>query len=422
MKVIDSETFRYFAGEKTVLSSPIHSLITRSALNCLPQNARNFYFPESEFLISAYCGLPDINWEWYGTFLDDTSRPADIRLPDSRREWNCTEYCERDAIKDHKRTQFRQHEPPDSVEAVEYFTKRALGEFRAGNYIDGVRRLGVALHYLQDCGSPSHAACIHNEYHTKMETLPDPSKILNLTYAPKSVTDFTKRASELVDFSLSRARKIYEACKNNTISLVSSDILDCAHESARATADVLYTVWTLVKDNISSQYPDIPLNTNLLENSSFRDDPNSDPDVPKGWVWCWYDLTDRYGKISWDTETNLNGNPSIRIENSPIAGIECRLPWSKLLHVQPSQVFLASCKVKTRHATGENYLAVYLYDRCLRKVNVFQSESVSGNSDWREIQVSLTVPDNTFLLRLAIRSDANRGTVWFTNVNLKRTG
>ncbi len=419
--MITSETFRYFDGEISVLSSPVHSLITRAALNCLPCRGQEFYREESKLLIAAYCGLPDINWDWYGTFFDNADEPAKVRLPDLRREWDCTEYCERNALKDVECKHFRSHEPPDTIEAVGYFVERALDEFRSGNYLDGIRRLGVAMHYLQDSGSPSHAACIRETTsHSAMEKLPEPYKILQLEYEPQILNEPKYRAFQLAEFSREKSKAIYSAYKSDKLSDVFGDILECAYESVRASADLLYTVWKLIGSDIKQKYPDIPLQVNLLENSSFHDDFAYDPEVPRGWVWCWYDLFDRKGKIGWDRKKSVEENFSICLEQSPAAGIECRIPWAKLIRVNPGQQFEASCYIRLEEATGDNYIIIYFYDCCLRKIAAVRSEGVLGNGDWREISVRATVPDDSCLLRFAMRSDSNRGIVRFSSPCLKR--
>ena len=137
------------------LANPTHHRITQAALEALPAADRDFLAPEADLLVWTYCGLPDMNWHWYGTFAQDLHIPSDRRLPDVRREWGIPRYCAWNSLT--RTGRWYPHWPPETIAATVAHFGRAWQALETGNFHDAIRILGVSLHYAQDTGAPAHA-------------------------------------------------------------------------------------------------------------------------------------------------------------------------------------------------------------------------------------------------------------------------
>ncbi|HRU04544.1 MAG TPA: hypothetical protein P5137_02070, partial [Candidatus Brocadiia bacterium] len=130
-----------------------HHFITKAALDVLP-DVRDWLGGEADLMIWAYCGFPDMNWPHYGGFLDEYPHLAGVRMPDYRRAWEISRYCQFNPVT--KRGKFIGHGPPTSWAAFALHYGRAVRAMELGRKWDAIRILGMALHYLEDSGAPPH--------------------------------------------------------------------------------------------------------------------------------------------------------------------------------------------------------------------------------------------------------------------------
>lgn len=110
--------------------------------------------------------------------------------------------------------------------------------------------LGSLMHDTQDTGAPPHALFIQTPLHGPMESWVDASKIDITGYKPKllgktedqAVQGFIQRMKELHVYGKERGEKILPHAQAKDRPACEPLILECALESARATADVLHTI------------------------------------------------------------------------------------------------------------------------------------------------------------------------------------
>ena len=212
-----------------------HQKITEAAIKALPDAERwrtSFGADQLELMISDYCRIPDFARTNYlqdlgayyaNDYVFIRELPAGVKH-------HCT--------------------PALQVGFEPYF-RRALQAMRTETPINALRQLGTLLHLVQDAGSPSHAkeGC---PFHGPLEQWVVKEKIEIDGYRPRllgkneeeALVGLQKRMADLIAFSTERAELAIPLLKHDRAA-VEPIILESALESARATADVMHTVWTL---------------------------------------------------------------------------------------------------------------------------------------------------------------------------------
>ena len=134
-----------------------------------------------------------------------------------------------------------------------YYT-RAIQALRMETTTNASRWLGSLLHFIEDTGSPPHAAEIRGAIHSKMENWVDARKIQINGYQPQSFgateeeafKGLLDRMDRLIEFSRERANKVRFGVEIGNRSAVEPHVLECALETSRVTADLLHTLGQFV--------------------------------------------------------------------------------------------------------------------------------------------------------------------------------
>jgi hypothetical protein len=145
------------------------------------------------------------------------------------------------------------HMPPDVRQTYEPFFRRALQAIRMESPRNAARWVGSLLHFIQDSGSPPHAANVGGETHGRMERWVDEAKITIEGYRPRllgktddeALKGLIERMDGLHDFSKRRGIKLKPLVENLKERENQPLELECALECARVSADVLHTLYTL---------------------------------------------------------------------------------------------------------------------------------------------------------------------------------
>lgn len=209
-----------------------HPKITEAALEVLPERQRwnESLGEENVQALAAYCWMPD-------------QRGQDLRA------FYADDYLLIRAMPRHVG-----HTMPSVQEAFEPYFRRALQALRTENPVNACRQLGPLVHFVEDVGAPPHAKanCPH---HSELENWLDAEQITIRGYQPQllgkndeeALQGMLARIAEVVEFSSARAERALPlvSVANPDRAQVEPIILESALESARLTADVLYTVFTL---------------------------------------------------------------------------------------------------------------------------------------------------------------------------------
>ena len=150
------------------------------------------------------------------------------------------------------------HILPEVKQTFRPYFNRALQALRTENPANAARWIGSLLHFVQDAGSPPHAAQIRGDLHNRMENWVDPNAIHIRDYQPQlfggsdeaAMDGFLKRMDELVAFSKVRGQKLRVPVTIGNRTAVTPVVLECALESSRVTADVLHTLGELSRKPI----------------------------------------------------------------------------------------------------------------------------------------------------------------------------
>ena len=182
-----------------------------------------------------------------------------------------------------------------------YFT-RALQALRTEDAANAARWVGSLLHFVEDTGSPPHAAEIRGDVHVKMENWVKAPLIHIDGYQPRllgtndadALAGLARRMDELIAFSKGRGQKLVTPVVIGRQSAVEPVVLECALETSRVTADVLHTLGVLAPQVAggSSVLRGVIVSESapLLENMPARI-------VVRGTNWA--TLTDGAGRFEW---------------------------------------------------------------------------------------------------------------------------
>ena len=209
-----------------------HPEITQAALDVLPEmdKWKQMLGEHNIHMLTQYCWMPDHRGRDLGPFYAD------------------------DYLLIRKMPYHIGHTMPTVQLAFEPYFRRALQAFRTETPTNACRQLGPILHFVEDVGAPPHAKpnCPH---HGELENWVNPKAIKIEGYRPQLLgkTDdeawqgLKRRIDGLVAFSAERADRALPlvAAPKPDRSKVEPIILESALETARVTADMLYTLFKL---------------------------------------------------------------------------------------------------------------------------------------------------------------------------------
>jgi len=398
-----------------------HHTITKKAIEILPEEDRNFLGEEAIYLWRDYCGFPDMNWGWYGGFGAWNTAPDQPRFNDVRRYYNISFYCGWDPVL--QKGKFYAHKAPESYECCPIYLEKAIQAFREGKILDGACFLGVLAHYIEDTGAFPHYQKLHKHCEDGMEY----SKIGAPGYQPKLLGKNISEAQKNLKRELENLVEYTETFRQIIESRVDKkekkipEFLNCANACVRVVADAIYTAIELSgKPKITVENP---INKNLIFNSGFEED--NEDFVPKGWVSWYNNRIDKIGRAVYVNRKRFShgftksGRCSVKLMWTPKEGIEWRQRWPYTVSVKEGEKYRVSGWIKTMQATGNNYLALRLFQPGKLK-KVIKSHSFQGNNDWQEVSFEVTIPKDITRIGIACCSEGNEGAVWFDDIKLFR--
>jgi len=147
------------------------------------------------------------------------------------------------------------HLCPDVKRTYVPHFRRALQALRTETPVNAARWIGSLTHFVEDTGSPPHAAEIRGDVHSKMENWVDAKKISIAGYVPQSFGDteaaaeagFLKRMDGLIEFSKARAARCRADVEAGNRAAVEPVVLESALETSRVLADLLHTLGVLTR-------------------------------------------------------------------------------------------------------------------------------------------------------------------------------
>jgi hypothetical protein len=205
-----------------------HPEITQAALDVLPNlaEARERLGEENIKALLRHCWLPDHRGRDLGSYYAD-------------------DYLLMPAVPFHV-----SHVMPHVQEIFEPYFRRALQALRTESPTNAARQIGPILHFVEDVGAPPHAKpnCPH---HGDLENWVKADLINIRGYEPQllgknedeAVQGLLRRIAGLVAFSAERAERALAVHPDR--EKVEPIILESALETARVTADLLYTLFVL---------------------------------------------------------------------------------------------------------------------------------------------------------------------------------
>ena len=209
-----------------------HPQITRAAIKVLPDLPRWKAALGSDNLaaLADYCWMPDERGMDMGAYYAD------------------------DYLLIHQMPRHVGHVMPDVQQTFVPYFRRALQALRTETPLNACRQIGSLIHFVEDTGAPPHAReqCPH---HMELENWVRGEQVIIKGYRPQLLgkTDaeaeagLLRRMAGLVTFSKARAERALPLVSQPRPdrAKVEPIILESALESARVTADVLYTLFTL---------------------------------------------------------------------------------------------------------------------------------------------------------------------------------
>lgn len=151
------------------------------------------------------------------------------------------------------------HLCPEVKRTYAPYLQRALQAMRTESPANAARWIGSLLHFVEDTGSPPHAAEIRGPTHIKMENWVDATQIRLGDYRPRSLgrTDeevaagFARRMEELIAYSRPRGQRLMTPVLLGNRKAVEPVALECAIETSRVVADLLNSIGRLLEPEAS---------------------------------------------------------------------------------------------------------------------------------------------------------------------------
>ncbi|MBI3876639.1 MAG: hypothetical protein HY300_11935 [Verrucomicrobia bacterium] len=213
-----------------------HSEITQAALDALgPEDALVKHLGPFAKKLTHYCWMADYrrlpfdrDGEWF--YADDY-----LLFPGMERHLD--------------------HLCPEVKLAYAPYFRRAVQALRTENDANAARWIGSLLHFVEDTGSPPHAAEIRGDVHSKMENWVGAKLIKLGNYRPQllgktedeALAGFLKRMDGLIAFSKERGERCRPLVLASNRAEVEPIVLESALETSRVVADVLHTLGNLTR-------------------------------------------------------------------------------------------------------------------------------------------------------------------------------
>lgn len=211
--------------------------------------------PHPQITEAALKTLPDAK-RWSAKIGDDNLRAMArnyCMLPDML-GMSCGTFYANDYLLIRAYPRYTGHTVPETLQMAAPYFRRALQALRTETPVNACRQIGPILHFVEDAGAPPHAYpnCPH---HPELENWVRPDQIVIAGYQPQllgqtddeAVAGLMRRMTALVEFSIARAKRVLPLVSQPSPdrSKVEPIILESALESARVTADLLHTLFTL---------------------------------------------------------------------------------------------------------------------------------------------------------------------------------
>jgi hypothetical protein len=145
------------------------------------------------------------------------------------------------------------HICPEVKKTYEPYFRRALQALRTESPANAARWIGSLLHFVEDTGSPPHAAEIRGDIHIKMENWVKGELIHIEGYRPRrlgtndatALAGFQRRMDQLIEFSKPRGLGLRTRVVIGQRLAVEPVVLECALETSRVVVDLLHTLGQL---------------------------------------------------------------------------------------------------------------------------------------------------------------------------------
>jgi hypothetical protein len=233
---------------------PAAVLILTATFLAGPVRQATAWGPHPQITRAAIQVLPDLP-RWKAALgSDNLAALAEYCLMPDERGMDMKSYYADDYLLIHQVPRHVSHVMPDVQQTFVPYFRRALQALRTETPVNACRQVGSLVHFVEDTGAPPHAKekCPH---HSELENWVRGDLVVIKGYRPQllGATDaeaeagFLRRMASLVAFSKARAERalpLVSQAKPDRAK-VEPIILESALESARVTADVLYTLFTL---------------------------------------------------------------------------------------------------------------------------------------------------------------------------------
>ena len=219
------------AREARAWGSP-HRAITCAALAVQPEMARwrQELGADNLTILEAHSDLPDRQGEDVGTFhADDYLLTRQVPV-------------------------YPGHRVPAALQPIPAFFRRALQALRTETPVNALRQMCPLIHFAEDVGAPPHARP-NDTHHVQLENGPWEKGLSVAGYVPVALgandTDaeagILRRLRALAEFSAVRCDRGLQLLQAPGAGgdAAGPVVLEAAQETARATADILHTVFTL---------------------------------------------------------------------------------------------------------------------------------------------------------------------------------
>jgi hypothetical protein len=214
-----------------------HWHITRAAIDALgPDDVLTRQLGRELLPLTNYCWLPDY-------------RRLPFRTPEQ--DFYSDDYLLFPGVAKHF-----DHICPEVEQTYEPHFRRALQALRTESPANAARWIGSILHFVQDSGSPPHAAQIRGDVHSKMENWVVPAQITIPGYQARllgtndddAMRGLVERMRQLIEFSKVRGQKLRLPVMTGNRRAVEPVALESALECARVSADVMHTLAFLAEN------------------------------------------------------------------------------------------------------------------------------------------------------------------------------
>ena len=428
-----------------------HHRISVAAIESLPSEDQEYLRPERTAIAATYCGFPDMNWPCYGQWGGGTGDPQAARMPDTRRLWEISFYCQWDPVL--QKGKGYPHAPPQSCEAAGVYFRSAVKALEKGQLEDGCRVLGVMLHYIQDSGSFPHVQPIHRTFRVQAT-----EQIRLAGYTPRLLARTPEEAAQalsgrveqltgwteerlapllvavgmpLADAKQQAAQQTMAAAVVEAVAKLRAEkpaeyeaaATDCANECTRVCTDAIHSALAFAQKPHVEPGPNA-VNANLVFNPSFED---GDADgVPAGWCVGWLDTRDRTGRAEWyragtHWEKHVRaGRHSALVLWPPKQGLEWQQTWPKAVRVRPGEKYRGSVWGQAVATTGASYLAVEFSGTDYRPVLTAKSAALVSDAAWQRLAVDATAPESARWLRIILHGVGREGAIWYDDAEVVR--